>query len=133
VAAGGVERPALDSAKTTILSGGFAGFQGGGGGGGGGEAGVPGVPPPSGRGTGAELDRWRRWRWWWWRRRWARGPDRPGTGRVPGDAGDDAGSVAPAAGGAGRLSGGGNVAGKTLRQKFKIGALRPGGGLTNSN
>jgi hypothetical protein len=26
-----------------------------------------------------------------------------------------------------------SVAGKTLRQKFRIGALRPGGGLTNSN
>ncbi|HKP30513.1 MAG TPA: hypothetical protein VJU15_13960 [Gemmatimonadales bacterium] len=40
-AAGGVERPALDSAKTTIMSGGFAGFGGGGGGGGGSEPGVP--------------------------------------------------------------------------------------------
>ena len=48
--AAGAQRPALDSAKTTILSGGFAGFQGGGGGGGGGEPGVPAFRPRPGEG-----------------------------------------------------------------------------------
>ncbi len=41
---GGAQRPALDSARTTLLSGQFGGFGGGGGGGGTGGVRIPGIP-----------------------------------------------------------------------------------------
>jgi hypothetical protein len=134
VAAGGVERPALDSAKTTILSGGFGGFGGGGGGAGGSEPGVPAFRP------------------------------RPGEGPTVSTSPQGGGAAAGGGGGGGTAAGqiaqglGGfqamqalmpppspqpnaepgdyvvvvNVAGKVMKQKFKLVSSRAAGGLVGT-
>ncbi len=130
--AGGATRPALDSAKTTLLSGGFAGFGGGGGGGGGGagggEAGIPAFRPRPGEGPVV-------------------GTGAGGGGGGGGGRGQPLVQIAQGLGGfqalqallppgapAPQAEAGDyvvviNVAGKTLRQKFRVAGVRPGGGL----
>jgi photosystem II stability/assembly factor-like uncharacterized protein len=125
----GATRAPLDSARTTILSGGFSGF-GGGGGGGGGEPGVPAFRPRPGEGAVLTASA-------------------PGGGGGAG--GSPAGQIAQGLGGfqamqalmpppspppqaeAGDYLVVINVAGKTLRQKFRVANVRASGGLGNSN
>jgi photosystem II stability/assembly factor-like uncharacterized protein len=133
VAAGGVQRGALDSAKTTILSGGFAGFGGGGGGAGGSEPGVPAFRPRPGEGPTVST-----------------GPQGGGGtagGGGGGGGGTAAGQIAQGLGGFQAMQAlmpapspqpqaepGDyvvvvNVAGKVMRQKFKLVNSRASGGL----
>jgi photosystem II stability/assembly factor-like uncharacterized protein len=129
VSAGGVARPALDSAKTTILSGGFGGFGGGGGGGGGGEPGVAAFRPRPGEGPVITS---------------------VGGGGGGGGSGSSAGQIAQGLGGFQAMQAlmpppspqpqaepGDyvvvvNVAGKVMRQRFKVVNSRAAGGIVGT-